>query len=89
MTVQLVLAEILKKYDVFSLILGNLTQYLTQSSEIKQKMTTPVAADKLSQMNLASFVTHEDFIDEVMNFIQFVIIYSKSTLSFDNIELMF
>ena len=52
-------------------------------------MTTPVAADKLSQMNLASFVTHEDFIDEVMNFIQFVIIYSKSTLSFDNIELMF
>ena len=32
---------------------------------------------------------HEDFIDEVMSFIQFLITYSKSTLSFDHIERMF
>jgi hypothetical protein len=34
-------------------------------------------------------VPHEDFIDEVMSFIQFLITYSKSTLSFDHIERMF
>ena len=32
---------------------------------------------------------HEDFIDEVMSFIKFLITYSNSTLSFDHIERMF
>lgn len=47
-TVQIVLAEIMKKYDIFDLILQNLSSYLKQSHEIKHKMLQTVPADKIS-----------------------------------------
>jgi hypothetical protein len=36
--VQIVLAEIIKKYDIFDLILQNLSSYLKQSHDIKQRL---------------------------------------------------
>ena len=48
-TVQIVLAEIVKKYDIFDLILKNLSSYLKQSHKIKQRLLQSSSADKISQ----------------------------------------
>ena len=47
-TVQIVLAEIIKKYDIFDLILQNLSSYLKQSHDIKQRLIHTIPADKIS-----------------------------------------
>lgn len=45
--------------------------------------------EKLQNQCLVGYVTHEDYIQVIMNFVEFVIVNSKISLSFDNIEKMF
>lgn len=51
-----------------------------------QKM---VGGEKLQTQCLVGYVTHEDYITVIMNFVEFVIVNSKVPLSFDNIEKMY
>lgn len=45
--------------------------------------------EKLQNQAIVGHVTHEDYISVVMSFIEFVLVNSKVTLTFENIEKMF
>lgn len=87
LTVQTVLHEIVKKQDLFELILVNLQEYMRNALGQIQRMQ--ILPEKAQTTALSGFTTHEDFISAVTGFIEFVLVNSKITLTFEHVEKMF
>lgn len=48
-----------------------------------------VTGEKLMSTNITGVATHEEYVRVIFNFIEFVLINSRVTLKFDNVERMF
>lgn len=82
-TIEALTGQVLKKFDLYAIVITQAAAYMKHVKDAAQKSPAAIASAQLSSHVFKDGATHEEYIRVFMNFVEFIVINSRSiTLNF-------